>query len=268
MTPRRRKSDADELADALVQAPWWVSAVLAVLAFIALRFLVPAIWPDRASINGQMASVASQFAWLVAGFLLVAALISFARSIGKRRLLDRQNGIESIRDLSWKQFEELLGEAYRRKGFAVSENAGMGADGGIDLTLRRGTESYLVQCKQWKTYSVGVKVVREMLGLVTAHAATGAIVVTCGTFTSEAVSFAATNRVELIDGDDLLVLIGEVHRNPASVAKAAPKSIRSCPKCGQPMVLRTAKRGANAGCQFLGCSGYPQCRHTEPVAAG
>ncbi|MCQ2554218.1 MAG: NERD domain-containing protein [Clostridia bacterium] len=34
----------------------------------------------------------------------------------------------------------------------------------------------------------------------------------------------------------------------------------SCPKCGSKMVLRTAKKGPNAGSQFYGCSNYPYCR--------
>jgi len=34
----------------------------------------------------------------------------------------------------------------------------------------------------------------------------------------------------------------------------------ACPKCGEAMVLRTAKRGDNQGKQFWGCSGYPKCR--------
>lgn len=33
-----------------------------------------------------------------------------------------------------------------------------------------------------------------------------------------------------------------------------------CPKCGEPMVLRTAKTGKNAGHQFWGCSAYPDCK--------
>ena len=36
--------------------------------------------------------------------------------------------------------------------------------------------------------------------------------------------------------------------------------IPTCPQCGKPMVLRTAKSGRNAGQQFWGCSGYPQCK--------
>lgn len=33
-----------------------------------------------------------------------------------------------------------------------------------------------------------------------------------------------------------------------------------CPKCGAPMVLRTAKKGNNTGKRFYGCSTYPKCR--------
>ena len=33
-----------------------------------------------------------------------------------------------------------------------------------------------------------------------------------------------------------------------------------CPKCGRPMVRRTARRGANVGSEFWGCSEFPRCR--------
>ncbi|WP_421300047.1 NERD domain-containing protein [Aeromonas veronii] len=68
----------------------------------------------------------------------------------------------------------------------------------------------------------------------------------------------------------------EVSRPPLSVAampvvnqvvNAAPTITESltqanplCPRCGNPMVLRTAKRGDNRGNRFWGCSGYPKCR--------
>ena len=34
-----------------------------------------------------------------------------------------------------------------------------------------------------------------------------------------------------------------------------------CPKCGSKLVLRTAKKGENAGNQFYGCSSFPKCRY-------
>lgn len=39
-----------------------------------------------------------------------------------------------------------------------------------------------------------------------------------------------------------------------------------CDRCGQPMVLRTAKNGLNAGRQFWGCSQYPKCRATQNIS--
>lgn len=37
-------------------------------------------------------------------------------------------------------------------------------------------------------------------------------------------------------------------------------AIPPCAQCGKPMVLRTAQKGAKAGKQFWGCSGYPDCK--------
>ena len=41
---------------------------------------------------------------------------------------------------------------------------------------------------------------------------------------------------------------------------AMPNGQPTCPKCGNDMVLRTAKSGANQGEKFWGCSRFPQCR--------
>jgi DNA topoisomerase-1 len=35
-----------------------------------------------------------------------------------------------------------------------------------------------------------------------------------------------------------------------------------CPKCGKPLVLRRSIYG-----QFIGCTGYPKCRHTEKITS-
>jgi four helix bundle suffix protein len=39
----------------------------------------------------------------------------------------------------------------------------------------------------------------------------------------------------------------------------------ACTTCGKAMVLRTARQGKNAGSQFWGCSGYPECKGTRQV---
>jgi hypothetical protein len=50
------------------------------------------------------------------------------------------------------------------------------------------------------------------------------------------------------------------------------KNVRSnranpiCPKCGAPMVLRTARKGSNNGNHFWGCSKFPLCRTIKNVS--
>jgi hypothetical protein len=41
-----------------------------------------------------------------------------------------------------------------------------------------------------------------------------------------------------------------------------------CPKCGVPMVRRTAKRGEHRGQAFFGCPNYPRCRETVEKRGG
>jgi four helix bundle suffix protein len=42
-------------------------------------------------------------------------------------------------------------------------------------------------------------------------------------------------------------------------------TVPACPRCGQPMVRRTAKTGPRAGSQFWGCSKFPDCKGTRAV---
>ncbi|MEY2428180.1 MAG: restriction system protein [Verrucomicrobiota bacterium] len=48
---------------------------------------------------------------------------------------------------------------------------------------------------------------------------------------------------------------------PAAALPATP----NCPRCGKPMALRTARKGAHAGSQFWGCSAYPACKGVLPL---
>jgi restriction system protein len=152
----------------------------------------------------------------------------------------------------------------------VEESLAGGADGGIDLILRKDGQTSLVQCKRWKTQSVGAPVIREMFGLLAHHRADRVIVVTSGQFTREALAFADGKPIDLIDGPALLKLVQAVQSapgapSPTTIAPPSPDSASIatavlCPTCGASMVKRTAKRGTNAGNTFWGCSNYPACR--------
>ena len=50
---------------------------------------------------------------------------------------------------------------------------------------------------------------------------------------------------------------------PKNIEEKKPDDI--CPRCGGKLVLRTAKRGPNAGKHFYGCSNYPKCRYISDI---
>ena len=51
-------------------------------------------------------------------------------------------------------------------------------------------------------------------------------------------------------------------RSDQSDRSEKPPSPPACPACGQPLILRTARKGNTTGSQFWGCSAYPRCTAT------
>lgn len=245
----------------LTLLPWWMNILLAVIVYPSFKYGIPSIHWENPIFKG-MAMVLPIFAPYIVVLLCFTAAASAFQAWRKGALLEGQKGIGTIRALSWQAFEELVGEAYRRQGYNVTETGGGGADGGVDLVLRRGGEALLVQCKHWRMEKVGVKIIRELYGVIAAEGATGGVVISSGTFTQEAKDFGTGKPLELIDGPELLKIVAEVQKTPMPVSSASSDVV--CPLCGSKMVLRTARKGAHAGEQFWGCPGFPQCRGTKP----
>jgi restriction system protein len=265
---RRRES----VLELLVMAPWWASVLMSAGAFVFVAYIIPAILGQQHRLFGPLARQLPSLAPMVALVFLLPAPVSAFRQWRARQLLHSHTGLDSIRAMSWQRFETLVAEAYRRAGYSVEETGGGGPDGGIDLIARKGG-TFLVQCKQWKAYHVGVKEVRELFGLVAAERAAGGVLITSGRFTIEAEAFARGKPLDLIDGPRLLEFVRLVQNGQSAVPTTASTLERAdeaaippiCPACGRGMVLRTSKRGSNAGHRFWGCSGYPRCRGTVSV---
>ena len=144
------------------------------------------------------------------------------------------------------------------------------------MALTKGSEKFLVQCKQWKAYKVSVDVVRELYGVMAAKGASGGFVVTSGRFTDEARKFAEGRNVQLVDGPKLFSMIKQVKQSMAATAKPTTSkpqmstskavAVTSCPLCSSGMVKRTARNASNAGSAFWGCSTFPKCRGVRPLA--
>ncbi|MDE2118222.1 MAG: restriction endonuclease [Betaproteobacteria bacterium] len=279
MARKKKQSAFEDLIDLASMLPWWVGVLLALIAYFVLHHYATAVVAPAASVAQMGNVVASQLGKTFAmfgqyllpfAFLIGAGISAYGRHKRATLFTDAQEDSSAsvLNGITWQEFEMLVGEAFRRKGYAITETGGGGADGGVDLVLRKDGEKFLVQCKQWKAYKVGVTTIRELYGVMTAGGAAGGFVVTSGVFTQEAKSFAEGKNIGLIDG----AMIKNIQHQPqAATALRTPQSasattaIPGCPKCGKDMVKQTARKGANAGKVFWGCSNFPQCRGIIPI---
>ena len=295
MAKRRPKtSPIEDFVSVVALLPWWACVGAALLSYLVLAGLAKPVVLTGIQ-PGQMAPVMTHA--LIQGLAMVGqfvvpilCLAAAAVSVAKRQRrsslvagVAQSRAPDALDGMSWQEFELLVGEAFRLQGYEVTELGGLGGqgpDGGVDLVLRKGREKFLVQCKQWKAFKVGVAIVRELYGVMAAKGAAGGFVVTSGSFTDEAIEFASGRNVTLVDGPKLFGLIQQakaarggqgradapIERRPVTpFAPSTAAAAIACPICSGAMVRRTAKRGDNAGKAFWGCTDYPSCRGTRPI---
>lgn len=279
---RSRTSPLENVILLSSRLPWWACLLLAIVSYgvlhaFASRPMIPlATGPGQlgAAVSHGLFTTMAMFGQYVMAFAFcMAAIISAITTFRQKKLYNNvatRTDLAVLNEMSWDEFEMLVGEHFRRQGFQVSRQGGNGPDGGVDIVLKNKSETYLVQCKQWKAYKVGVQPVRELFGVMSARGAAGGYVVTSGMFTEEAQVFVKGLNVELIDGRKLRQIIDNASK-PALTATQHPKSIQAtlpnCPKCGAEMKRRLARQGSNAGNEFWGCSGYPACKGVLPITS-
>ena len=288
MARRKQNSLADAVVEATALLPWWAGAALALVSYLVLHSiaqkpLTMALQPGQAG-SFAVAAMWHMFATIGQYFLpflffLGAGVSAYKRQQARRLHADAANRADGVAQGTWREFEVLVGEYFRRQGFTALDNGGGGPDGGVDVLLQKGSDKYLVQCKQWRALRVGVQPVRELYGVMAARRVAGGFVVTSGEFTQEARSFAEGREIQLINGKTLqrgIQAQAAVSGSPAPAVRETGKPLPAapavgatpdCPQCSAPMVLRQARQGVAAGKQFWGCSrfGQTKCRGTREL---
>jgi len=281
MAGRRRKRGAQEL----IGLPWQFSAGLAIASFAGIRWLLPVYLPDKGPLSA-IASTLAPISWIALCAFGMLALMAWLRSLLQRRSSAFAPGapapvqsesvkppeapgewsLDALRSLEWKRFELLCARYYEAVGFR-SATLAAGPDGGIDVKLFRADPAQplaIVQCKAWNTRQVGVKEIRELLGVMVHEKVGRGIFVTTGSYSADALAFGAANPIQLLDGPALL---GKILHLPSdkraallSFAFEGDFHTPSCASCGVKMVARASRRGA-----FWGCTHYPRCKTTLPM---
>ena len=165
---------------------------------------------------------------------------------------------EKLRKIDWFQFEKLIESVYRHRGFSVERLGGANPDGGVDLIVTSSAEQFVVQCKHWRKWTVGVRHIREFLGTLTDIGISKGIFITLKGYTGDAKQLADKHGIQILNESDIIQMLEESELTYSQeISELFSDERKICPKCEQEMVLRTAHKTGN---QFWGCSTFPRCR--------
>lgn len=287
MARRRKQQSILELA---IAGSWKVSATLAVLLSLIIFVVLPSLT------NPILKPIALGFRPIGLIVVIVFTVISIVKYLRQKKSDNKNSYIEHfkpttittypaypespqdaskspplepptvwslklIQEIEWKRFEELAAAYYNEKGILAVATS-LGADGGIDINLYQddsGKPTSIVQCKAWNSRQVGVKEIREFLGVMTHQQIAKGFYMTSGEYSIDAKETAAANKITLINGEMLLAMIKRLpeksQQKLLKLATFGDYTTPSCSACGVKMVVRTSKQG-----EFWGCVNYPRCR--------
>ena len=222
----------------LAKMPGAIVAVTVLLLYPGVALVLPISlgwsggWFVDANLAGAIFAACVGLGWL-------------ALQVEARDRLHLLEWTSDLRLLNAAEFEWLVGELFRREGWTVDETGSQDApDGNIDLSLRKGTESRIVQCKRWIAWEVGVDEVRAFAGTLARERLpmNAGVFVTLSSFTGQARDEALTLGLSLVEGPDLVARIEKVRQT------------EPCPKCDAPMLLDRSTKG-----WWFRCPRYPEC---------
>ena len=169
----------------LLRSPWWVSLLFTLAIFAGLRLVIP---------------------WYYAAFgtlpIFIIGLVAAWRQLRAPSAKKIATALDVLRGMNWDAFSNLLEEGFRRDGYAVERLGGAQAD--FELT-KAGRKS-LVACKRWKAARTGVEPLRELKAAGETREAGECVYVLAGDLSEQARSFAAQNRIRLLEGAELVLL--------------------------------------------------------------
>jgi restriction system protein len=178
----------------LLRSRWWISiaiaAIIAVLARASLR--------DEYALYGALAGAP----------FLVIGVIAASRQLRAPSAARVADTLRSVGTMSWRDFSNLIEEAFRRDGYEVARLSGPQAD----LAITRSGRTALVCCRRWKAASTGIEPLRELHTAMEGREANESIFVTTGDITDNARRFANERKIRLLQGAELAQLLLRANR--------------------------------------------------------
>jgi len=174
------------------------------------------------------------------------------------------SGIRDIDKMDGLQFEFYLRALFKELGYKTMVTKGSN-DFGADLIIKKNNKTIVIQAKRYKyKRNVGIDAVQQIYTAIPYYKANKGWIITNSYYTKNAKKLASVCGIKLFDRKKLVQFIDEINPSvtPKQVKQTIPPKERKCPKCKSALVVRHNKKGD----AFFGCSNYPDCKHTEPVA--
>ena len=128
----------------------------------------------------------------------------------------------------------------------------------MDLIVESPEEKFVVQCKHWRKWTVGVRHIREFLGTLTDSGIQKGIFITLTGYSGDAKQLADKHGIQILNESDVVRMLDDAGLMYAKeISDLFSDERKYCPKCEEEMILRTSRKDGN---KFWGCSNFPRCR--------
>lgn len=200
---------------------------------------------------------------LYIGYYIIKKVYTNVKNKEYERELISSN-INDIDKLDGLQFEMYLKALFKELGYktVVTKSSN---DFGADLIAVKNNVKIAIQAKRYKyKNNVGVSAVQQVYASIPYYKANKGLIITNSIFTKNAKILARHCNIKLVDRKGLVKLINKVNPSvtPLKIKQTIKPKERNCPLCKSQLVIRYNKSGED----FFGCSQYPTCKHTEPIA--
>jgi len=177
---------------------------------------------------------------------------------------------ELLKAIEWKTFEKFCVELLRASKYQALRTPS-GKDNGIDIHAYKNGNfekpAAIAQCKAWATKKVGVKTIREFYGTMTAYGIKKGFFFVTGEFTEDAKQFAKENKISILDGEKIILLISKstdlIQNYLIKFLEVNNFVYPTCPTCNKKMALRNSKKNGN---KFWGCYNFPMCKQNFQIS--
>jgi restriction system protein len=157
----------------------------------------------------------------------------------------RTHNIDCLLRLTPGEFEEIVGNMYRKFGYSV-EQTPMTNDFGRDLILKKDGKKIFVECKRYdRDTPIGRRALQLFYGVIVNMKADAGIFVTTSSFAKTAVNFAGETGIKLIDGYELATLMAQAFPGDGS----ADEYRAMCRECGDVVLFNLREPVEEISCR-------------------